>query len=704
MFYTLTSSLVTNLSDVLGGNCRMRKNILYSDGSELTTANIEKNKSQCGCANNRNAYNEDVRLNNTPNPEESLNYSDYKYLIHLLGDIDQIVEPLSVTGQEAISHVYSYHVLVRTRAATSEMMSHIGSDLAVKISVGDEVRYIHGIIASIARMGFDSGLSNPNNSKTYAEDSVFLIEIKPLLHSLQGSEVYWVHAEKSALEIVFNILKKYNIKYSDEYLNRKKSAQSITRVQYGQSDYDFIDSILRDESVFYCFEHNENGHVMTFYDDITRFVDLGAHAYNPVPFYGKSLSKLNQKHAQTPLNVKVDGYHFENNEYIKIEGRQSINPGMAGKYVDTCKHINTMVSDKAVLEQYLSTQVRQLSIGTERSLITSYSPELMVGKRFSLHLNGKSSDIEKNYYISEAKTKIVLNKISNVEAYTEFLYAAVLNIHCSNIPFYPPERKQLRKIYDNISAIIVGPDEGMLHADKYGRVQIRFLWQLADDSSFDSKKYCWARVNQFWNGANFGGQFLPRVGTEVIVTFMGGNPDYPVIMGCLYNGQCMPTFDLDDTEFKSCSGIQTHSMTDGNNAHGHRLCFQDKQDEEYVELHSQRDLHINSNNDTNIIVEHDLNMSVRNGDYAIEINEGSLKVNGKNNIDIVSLSKITLRVAESKIVITPDEIQIIAPQIAAEAEMQASLKACNTVIKGSAELELSSVGLVKIQGEVISLN
>lgn len=682
----------------------MKKNNLYTDSKGLATVNRERSKIHCTSGINNRICNADARINIVMNPEESLIYSDLPYIVHLIGNISQIVRPLSVTGEEAISEIYSYHVMVRTTAATTVIMSHIGSDLAVKISVGDEVRYIHGVIASITRMGFDSGLSSPNISKIYAEENLFLISIKPLLHLLLGNSIYQVHSEKTAMEVVFDVLNKYNIKYNKEYLIKTKPSQVTTRVQYGMSDCEFIESILKEESVFYFFEHNENGHVMTFYDDITRFADMGSHEYNPIPFYGKSLSKFNQKHLLTPLNVKVDGYHFENSDYIETESSLSINSVVTGKYFDTCKHINTMVCDKVTLEQRLSTQIRQLSAGSENNLITSYSPKLTVGKKFSLYLNGKSPDIEKKYFISESKTQLIVSEIPKIEAHTEFLYTAVLAIYCNDMPFYPAETKELLRVYEHTSAIVVGPVDCMLHADKYGRVQIRFLWQSTNENSFDSKKYCWARVNQFWNGANFGGQFLPRVGSEVIVTFMGGNPNCPVIIGCLYNGDCMPIYDPDDAELKSCNGIQTQSMRDGKSYHGHRLCFQDKQDEEYVELHSQRDLNINANNDTNISVKHDLNISVQNGDYSLDIKKGLAKINSENDIEVVSLSKITLRVADSKIVITPAEIQIVAPRIAAEAEMQASVKALTTTIKGEGELELSATGVVKIQGAEISLN
>ncbi|MGV3344534.1 type VI secretion system Vgr family protein [Enterobacteriaceae bacterium LUAb1] len=672
------------------------------------------------------SYQEYADYNQHPVPEESFYYNDKPYLVTLNGDIADIVEPLSVTGEEAISSLYTFTVMVKAQESLATIMSHIGSPLAVTVSVDKEKRVLHGIIDSIEQLRADNDFTARQNPQgTYYTETLYALTLQPQLNDLKKNRVYRVHAEKTALEVVTDILREHHVDYNDTHLSKAKNAGSYARVQYEQSDYDFIHQLLHSEEIFYCFEHSQNGHTMVFYDDVRQFTSLDTFGYNPVPFHKKPLSKLNQTQIQVPSSIKINGYHFENNEFLFAEGKPVKTTASVNKYASVYCQTDSMIDNKAQLESQLTLQTSQLTAQAVTNTITSYSPELSPGKFFKLDLSNKAAEIEQRYFISAAKFSIKQSDLARPLKQPGFLFSSILTIHQDGEPYYPPVMSAARKIHEHVSAIVVGPEEEALHADKYGRVQIRFLWQPEENDQFDTAKYCWARVNQFWSGRNMGAQFLPRVGSEVLVSFLGGNASFPVVIGCLFNGSCPPPFDLQEADQQSCSGIRSHNPVKGSATDGHKLCFQDKPEEEYVALHSQRDLRFSADNDKTITVKQNMSTTIEEGNhllsvntgnhelkvvkghhqinvekgdhtfvantgnYKVEVKEGKVNVDARGEIEISSETNLTLKVANSKIVITPEEIVISAPKIAVNAQ---------------GELELSAKGIVKIHGAEINLN
>ncbi|MCH8850000.1 MAG: type VI secretion system tip protein VgrG, partial [Chloroflexi bacterium] len=135
--------------------------------------------------------------------------------------------------------------------------------------------------------------------------------------------------------------------------------------------------------------------------------------------------------------------------------------------------------------------------------------------------------------------------------------------------FRPPRSTPLPLIHGSQTAIVVGPESEEIHVDAYGRVKVRFHWD--QEEVVDENRSCWIRVSQGWAGGQYGMMFLPRVGHEVIVSFLEGDPDRPIITGCVYNGDHMPPYKLPDEKTKST--IKTHGSPSADRFH--ELRFED---------------------------------------------------------------------------------------------------------------------------------
>lgn len=149
------------------------------------------------------------------------------------------------------------------------------------------------------------------------------------------------------------------------------------------------------------------------------------------------------------------------------------------------------------------------------------------------------------------------------------------------------------------TAIVVGPEDQEIHTDVHGRVKVHFHWDRLRDRT-DAESSCWIRVAQQWAGSGFGTFFLPRVGMEVIVSFLGGNPDRPLITGCVYNGDQHPPVVLDDRKTQSVIRTKSSPHSEGYN----ELRFEDESGNEFIAIHAQKDLHEIVENDHTTHVKH----------------------------------------------------------------------------------------------------
>jgi type VI secretion system secreted protein VgrG len=169
------------------------------------------------------------------------------------------------------------------------------------------------------------------------------------------------------------------------------------------------------------------------------------------------------------------------------------------------------------------------------------------------------------------------------------------------LPFRPIRTTPKPSIQGTQTAVVVGPAGEEIFTDKYGRVKVQFHWDR--HGKHDANSSCWIRVAQFWAGKQWGSQFIPRIGDDVIVSFLEGDPDRPLIVGSVYNADNMPLYQLPG--HKTQSGILTHSSSGGSGSNFNALRFEDKKGAEHIWLHAEKNQDIEVENDETHWVGHD---------------------------------------------------------------------------------------------------
>jgi type VI secretion system secreted protein VgrG len=263
----------------------------------------------------------------------------------------------------------------------------------------------------------------------------------------------------------------------------------------------------------------------------------------------------------------------------------------------------------------------------------------------------------------------------------------------NTVPWRQPMATARPRMEGLHTAIVLGPSGEEIHTDDQGRIKIRFFWDWREDATADSSD--WARVVQPWAGNQWGGQFIPRVGTEVAVAFMDADPDRPIVVGGFYNGNDKPIFPVAE---KTKLGFRSRSVTKGGKEDFNEFSFDDKKGSEVVFLHAQKDMKTEVENDQTLTVDHDRTVTIKNnetvtikeGDQSTEVKLGDISVKvDVGSITMEAMQSITLKVGQSSVKIDQMGITISGMMIKIEGQVMTTVQGTMTTVKGDAMLTLS---------------
>jgi type VI secretion system secreted protein VgrG len=367
---------------------------------------------------------------------------------------------------------------------------------------------------------------------------------------------------------------------------------------------------------------------------------------------------------------------------------------------------------------------------------------LTTGALFTLSDHPRD-DQNREFLITAADTEIagVGYGTEGKNSSTEFrcAFQAVGKEHSYRAP--PIARKPV--VQGPQTAMVVGKAGEEIWTDKYGRVKVQFHWER--DGKADETSSCWVRVQQGWAGKGWGAIFIPRIGMEVVVSFLEGDPDQPLITGCVYNGDSMPPYALPGEQTKSTIKSSTSKGGGGFN----EIRFEDKKDSEEIFVQAEKDFNrvvknndtlkvgfekadagdqtIQIKNDRSLDVGHDHKEHVTNDHTLTVDNNQSITVTKDRKLDVsgnqtttiagdqkVTVSKtivveattsIEFKVGSSSIKIEPAKITVKSTQIAVEAEANMDLKAGAMMnVKAGAPMSVKSDAIVTIEGALVKIN
>ena len=388
-------------------------------------------------------------------------------------------------------------------------------------------------------------------------------------------------------------------------------------VQYRETDFDFAARLMEEEGIYYFFDHTGGKNKLVVADTPQSHRDCPSK--NEIPFALKvsdeedfitSIKNWRNAHRLQSGKVTFWDFNFQvpskkldaaqptifsvaNNTELE---RYDFPAGYARKYDDIAggggerSDVTNVFEDKQkkaeIVMQSIDSQYRVISGNSDCAALTC-------GYRFKF-FNHPTADQNGQYVVTSVTHEAEQNPNYVTDDEIERPYDnkfTCLAYGSGAPPFRPLQKTPKPTIHGSQTAIVVGPAGEEIFTDKFGRVKVQFHWDRDGESNSDSS--CWVRVAQSWAGNRWGMMFIPRVGMEVIVQFMEGDPDQPVVTGCVYNPQTMPPYSLPDEKTKMT--IKSDSSKGGGGFN--EIRFEDKKDSEQVFIHGEKDLDVRIKND-----------------------------------------------------------------------------------------------------------
>lgn len=520
---------------------------------------------------------------------------------------------LSFEADEAISTPFRLAVtLAPPEGLEVDPARLLGTAACLHLRLGDgETRYLHGLVAGV-RCWEAAGQA----------DRRVRLRVVPTLATLRQTRRCRVFQELTVPEIVDRIL-------GDAGVERRASLSGSYAprrfcVQYDESDLDFVHRLLEEEGIFYFFEHAPDRHTLVLGDSPGAYGRLPGGERIPFREPAGAVAAMERIEAfSRRLEVRADKVSLRDFDYLRPDLDLTSSAGAGGGRLEIYAYPGGYTENAAGARR------AALRLEAERAQAegaggSSVSRRLVPGHVFEL-AEHPLAGLDGQYLLLSVRhrgqqAEVAGHVLPGDPAAGEERYRNDFTCLRKEVPFRPPRRTRRPVIAGPQTAIVTGPAGEEIHTDEHGRVKVQFHWDREGEK--DDRSSCWIRVSQAWAGPGFGAVYLPRVGQEVVVEFLEGDPDRPLVSGAVYNGVNPPPLQLPAE--KTRSTLRTASSPGGEGFN--ELRFEDASGQEEIYLHAQRNM--------DVVVEHDRAERVGASDRLVVQADRTSEIGGNRSVQV----------------------------------------------------------------------
>ncbi|ARU26525.1 type VI secretion system Vgr family protein [Cellvibrio sp. PSBB006] len=525
-------------------------------------------------------------------------------------------------GVEYISGLFEFNIEVLSENLEVDPDNIVGKTATVTIQ-NDQERKFNGYIKS-----FTFGEVKANNLRQYRMVMV------PWLWFLSQTNDHRIFQEKNTKEIVSQIFN--DLGFSDFDFKAAGGNKREYCVQHNESDLNFISRLLEEDGIAYYFEHDDKKHKLVLVDQQNAYTDVAE-------------TNLEYSKGNTP-NTQITAWEHI---YLFKKGKWSLNDY---NFKEPKKDLNASTKTKSqfakndTFEHYEYPGLYDTTMGADLVKIRLDAEEVdrntvkgssdcssfFAGGKFKVAKHATSS--EKGSYIlarvfHKAHDNSYFSGSDGSSDYKNDFICIPSDVH-----FRPSNEHKKPVMKGPQSALVVGPAGEEIYIDEHNRIKVQFIWDR--EGKKDENSSCFVRVMQAWAGNQWGSSFIPRIGHEVIVSFLDGDPDRPLVTGSVYNGWNKPTYPS-----KTQSGIKTRSTKDGTPQNFNELRFEDKKGDEQIYVHAEKNFDTQVENDQTLTVDHDRTKTIGNDENSSIGNDRNKSV-GNNQTESIGKNK-TIDVGEN---------------------------------------------------------
>ncbi|MEW5925886.1 MAG: type VI secretion system tip protein TssI/VgrG [Gemmatimonadota bacterium] len=524
-----------------------------------------------------------------------------------------------LSGVEGVSMPFGFHLdlLSEDPAVRAEDVLRTPVTLTLRLPEGEE-RRIHGLVSRFVQLGQADELTS------------YRAEVVPWLWFLSLSRDCRIFQNLSVLEIVEQVFRAQG--YSDFQVRCTRGYPKREYcVQYRETHLDFVSRLLEEEGIFYFFEHSESRHVLTLADSNG--------SVPPCPGFAKArmaaqstldedvVTELRREHSVFVGTVTLRDYDY-------LQPSLSLESSMSG---DGREEVYDYPGNYTTLDE--GERYARIQLEAEEAL-----RQTVQGKGLCRYFQSGCRFDLSDHYVGAANQAYLLLRVHHsgsggdyrswdsapVDYHNEFLAIP------HDVPFRPARKTPTPVVRGSQTALVVGPAGEEVWVDRHGRIKVQFPWDRTGRR--DENSSCWVRVAQPWAGKGWGAVQIPRIGNEVIVEFLEGDPDRPIVTGSVYNAEQTPPFALPGAGIQM--GMKSRSSPGGGGYN--EITMTDTKGREMLNVHAQYDMVTRVEHDDTQTVVNDRTIGVTGNHTETIQKDCTLTVNGKHTETVRGNTGITI--------------------------------------------------------------
>ena len=560
-------------------------------------------------------------------------------------------------GAETVSAPFRFSLRLFSEQDNLQLKDLMGQGVTVEMGTFDgDPRYFHGCVVSFAHAGSDGGFT------------FYDMQLGPWTDFLRRRKNCRIFQELKVEDILKEVFADYGAAAVHDV--RATSKEPLTMcLQYNETDFQFVSRLMESQGWLYHFDHDDGKHTLIVEKDSTALSPMplqpdiefndspGADAQDAIDRFESfrslvpnklALKTFDFKNPRDPLLVKVDTQHqmgqLPTMEWYEHHGPYAYKEFEEG---DDLAQLHLEEAEARSKGFRGSGNCRALTCGHTFKLYHHY---LYDGEYLVLSVEHHGSN---NYF----------------ERSTGSPYRNSFTAMRKAVKYRPATTTPRPVMRGPQSATVVGPDGEEIYCDKYGRIKIQFHWDR--EGQFNDQSSCWVRLAMPWAGSSFGFISIPRIGQEVLVDFLEGDPDLPIVVGSIYNELNYPPWALPAN--KTQTGILTRSTKGGTSANANALRFEDKKNHEEVWLHAERNQRVEVEVDETHSVGHDRTTTIGHDE--------TKTIKHKQNVTVTESTAELFVDGGSRIVIVKQQYYLLADNIYAEANAQGITQRAATEVR-----------------------
>lgn len=523
----------------------------------------------------------------------------------------------TLDGSDELGRLFEFRIEALADSHSLSLKDMLGKPVTVRIEQQDQsTRYLNGIVAR-------ASLAGRRAERYYGYELV----VRPWLWLATRRSDCRIFQNRTVPEIVQEVLSTYGFPIenhlAESYVPREYC------VQYNETDAAFVSRLMEFEGIYYWFRHAEDTHTLMLSDAMSSHTALPG--YETIPYIARDRTAIaDEEHIDGWLpaqEVSVGKHQTTDYDYTKPRA------DLSSQKVDPRGHDHDSFAsfewpggyrDDAPGAHYSRVRLEEQQAEHERASADTDVRGAAPGYLFTL-AHCPRADQNREYLIVRCQYRFQENAYASDQGAEAVVHQTMMLVQPSSLPYRSPRETPRPRTNGPQTATVVGPPGEEIWTDQYGRVKLQFRWDRYGQSNQDSS--CWVRVSSPWAGGGFGGMQIPRVGDEVVVDFLNGDPDEPIVTGRVYNGEKMPPWGLPGSATQS--GLLSRSSPGGTTEHANAFRFEDKKGAEQLWMHAERNFDAETEADHSLSVGNNHTHTVGN-DETMQVKNNRQRSVGQN--------------------------------------------------------------------------